>query len=309
MKDYYEILGIEEEATEEEIRARWIELTKYYQPDLGKSREVDERMKEIDEAYEVLGNKSTRLDYDIKWTLGETVGDKVPAWEAKKFSNKKIILPVGILVFFLMMGILLFRGSDIVTRQKSAPEDEINNILEKKTSPPITSPNAESRVEAGKKAAEEIKEERPQKTEKILSQPFQGPSSVVELESKRKEEYVPKILPKSKGPVRVEEEILAKEEAKPLKEPVPQVAMKSEVPVGVEKEVPKEVVKEIPKEVPKEVPKEGAGVTLHPGEKLTIRTRGEKRLQKRRARPPREKVDKWINPSPHRLRPLPMKKR
>ena len=40
MKDYYKILGVEEEASEEEIRARWIELTKRYHPDLVKTKEA-----------------------------------------------------------------------------------------------------------------------------------------------------------------------------------------------------------------------------------------------------------------------------
>ena len=42
MKNYYKILGVKETASEDEIRARWVELTKQYHPDLSESRYDDE---------------------------------------------------------------------------------------------------------------------------------------------------------------------------------------------------------------------------------------------------------------------------
>ena len=50
MKDYYKILGVDEEASDVEIRDRWLELAKRYHPDLGKTKEGDEKIKEINEA-------------------------------------------------------------------------------------------------------------------------------------------------------------------------------------------------------------------------------------------------------------------
>ena len=61
MKDYYKILGVEEEASEEEIRAQWIKLIKDYQSDSSKGDDAKENIKNINEAYQVLKNKSTRL--------------------------------------------------------------------------------------------------------------------------------------------------------------------------------------------------------------------------------------------------------
>jgi len=62
MKDYYKILEIEENASEEEIKKSYRTLSKKYHPDL--NPEGDEKFKEIAEAYEVLGDKTKRAQYD-----------------------------------------------------------------------------------------------------------------------------------------------------------------------------------------------------------------------------------------------------
>ena len=112
----------------------------------------------------------------------------------------------------------------------------------------------------------------PRESEKIVSVSSQGSRSAEKRELEKKEESARKTLPKEEAPVKVEEEGLAKEEPKPVIEPVPQVVTKTEAPVAVEKEVPKEV--------PREVPKEATGATLHPGKKFAIRTEEEKWLAK-----------------------------
>ncbi len=77
MKDYYEILGLDEDASQEEIRERWLELSKLYHPDVLKSSEADERIKEINEAYQVLKDYSSRLEYDLKRALQKSVLRKI----------------------------------------------------------------------------------------------------------------------------------------------------------------------------------------------------------------------------------------
>ena len=55
MKDYYKILGVKETASEEEIRERWVEWMRKLHPDhTGEKGTEDQRVKEINEAYEVL---------------------------------------------------------------------------------------------------------------------------------------------------------------------------------------------------------------------------------------------------------------
>ena len=64
IKDYYKIFGVSEDAPEQEIRARWIELMKHFHPDVQKGMEFDEISKEINEAYQVLKDPFSRADYD-----------------------------------------------------------------------------------------------------------------------------------------------------------------------------------------------------------------------------------------------------
>ena len=62
MKDYYKILEVEEKSTEEEIKKSYRSLSKKYHPDV--NPDGVEKFKEINEAYEVLGDKEKRNNYN-----------------------------------------------------------------------------------------------------------------------------------------------------------------------------------------------------------------------------------------------------
>ena len=64
-KDYYSILGVDKNANEEEIKSAYRKLAKKYHPDLNKDNpSAAEKFKEINEAYEVLGDSTKRKNYD-----------------------------------------------------------------------------------------------------------------------------------------------------------------------------------------------------------------------------------------------------
>ncbi len=75
-KDYYAILGVPRNASEDAIKKAYRKLAMQYHPDRnpGKEQWANERFKEINEAYGVLGNADKRAQYDRFGTVGN-VGD------------------------------------------------------------------------------------------------------------------------------------------------------------------------------------------------------------------------------------------
>ena len=65
MKDYYGILGVSEQAAEKDIKAAYRKLAKLYHPDVVKDdADKTQRMYEIQEAYQCLGDEESRKKYD-----------------------------------------------------------------------------------------------------------------------------------------------------------------------------------------------------------------------------------------------------
>ncbi len=63
-KDYYEILGLPRNASDEQIKRAFRKLAMEYHPDRNNSAGADEKFKEINEAYEVLSDSQKRSYYD-----------------------------------------------------------------------------------------------------------------------------------------------------------------------------------------------------------------------------------------------------
>jgi len=83
-KDYYEVLGVPRNATDEEIRKAFRKLARQYHPDVAKDKKkAEEKFKEINEAYEVLGDPEKRRQYDelgSHWKSGAEFRPP-PGWE------------------------------------------------------------------------------------------------------------------------------------------------------------------------------------------------------------------------------------
>ncbi len=64
MEDYYEVLGVDKNASKEEIKKAYKKLAKKYHPDINKSKDAEEKFKKINEAASVLLDDNKRKNYD-----------------------------------------------------------------------------------------------------------------------------------------------------------------------------------------------------------------------------------------------------
>ena len=77
-KDYYAVLGVKRDAAQKEIKSAYRKLARKYHPDVNpNNQEAETRFKEINEAYEVLGDEEKRKKYDrfgADWEQFEKMG-------------------------------------------------------------------------------------------------------------------------------------------------------------------------------------------------------------------------------------------
>lgn len=82
-QDYYETLGVDRKASQQDIHNAYRKLARKYHPDVNKTKEAEQTFKEINEAYEVLKDPEKRRKYDAlgqNWHNGDDFTPP-PGWE------------------------------------------------------------------------------------------------------------------------------------------------------------------------------------------------------------------------------------
>ncbi len=90
-KDYYGIMGVKRDATQDEIKRTYRKLARKYHPDVSKVADAEAKFKELGEAYEVLKDPEKRAAYDqlgSQWKAGQEFRPP-PEWDAGfEFSDR-----------------------------------------------------------------------------------------------------------------------------------------------------------------------------------------------------------------------------
>src|SRR5919108_4576735 len=74
-RDYYEVLGVKRGAADDEIKKAYRKLARQYHPDRNPGdKQAEANFKEVQEAYDVLSDKSKRAQYDRFGTTGPRGG-------------------------------------------------------------------------------------------------------------------------------------------------------------------------------------------------------------------------------------------
>ncbi len=73
-RDYYEVMGVARDATQDDIKRAYRKLARKYHPDVSEDKDAEARFKEVGEAYEVLKDPEKRAAYDqlgANWKTGQ----------------------------------------------------------------------------------------------------------------------------------------------------------------------------------------------------------------------------------------------
>jgi molecular chaperone DnaJ len=85
-KDYYEVLGVKKDVSQDDLKKAFRQLARKFHPDLNKgSKDAEEKFKEINEAYQVLSDPQKKAEYDqvgrTEFKPGDSTGYTTPSYD------------------------------------------------------------------------------------------------------------------------------------------------------------------------------------------------------------------------------------
>ncbi|RLA17167.1 MAG: J domain-containing protein, partial [Gammaproteobacteria bacterium] len=89
-QDYYSVMGVDRDASQDEIKRAYKKLARKYHPDVSKDPDAEARFKEVGEAYQVLKDPEKRAAYDQVGANRQAGEDFTPppGWDAGfEYSN------------------------------------------------------------------------------------------------------------------------------------------------------------------------------------------------------------------------------
>lgn len=152
MKDYYTILGVTRDASQEDIQKAFRKLAHQYHPDK-KGGDVN-KFKEVNEAYQILSNQQKRAQYDAGFGSGAADGTGSGGFEGFDFSNVDFNFSGGdgfADVINSMFRGAMNRGEDVLIDLTISFEESVFGVVKKITVPyrRRASETVEVRIPAG----------------------------------------------------------------------------------------------------------------------------------------------------------------
>lgn len=146
-RDYYEVLGVDKNATDTDIKKSYRKLAKKYHPDLHPNdKEANEKFSEINEAYEVLSDPEKRKKYDMfgknaNFTQGQNFDPSQYGFDFSNFGNGSYSYTTGSTSGFSDFFDGLFGGFSSASRsagRKFSNFNGFNNVKRQKLEANVT---------------------------------------------------------------------------------------------------------------------------------------------------------------------------
>ncbi|GBE36167.1 chaperone protein DnaJ [bacterium BMS3Bbin07] len=135
VKDYYEVLGVSKDASQDEIKKAFRRLARKYHPDLNPGdKGAEMRFKELNEAYAVLGDPKKRAEYDRLGPAGFEAPPGFEEFRTHDFTGRGFEAPGFEDIFSDFLGARTgfreapLKGADLITRMTLTLEEAFSGV-------------------------------------------------------------------------------------------------------------------------------------------------------------------------------------